>query len=70
MDTLIDIGMLSNGDYCLSQAQVAQIIDEVPASITQFLDSEDFKVNWAKDCKIFDISEVYLEGSNKPIIPV
>ena len=69
-NTLVDYRMLPNGDYCLSQAQVAQIIDEVPASITQFLDSEDFKVKWASRCKIFDICEVYLEGSNKSIIPV
>ncbi len=69
-DTLVDYRMLPNGDYCLNQAQVAQVVDEVPASISQFLDSEEFKVNWASRCKIFDICEVYLEGSNKPIKPI
>ncbi len=69
-DTLIDYRMLPNGDYCLNQAQVAQVVDEAPASISQFLDSEEFKVNWASRCQIFDICEVCLEGSNKPIIPV
>ncbi|MDJ0747777.1 MAG: hypothetical protein QNJ32_31205 [Xenococcaceae cyanobacterium MO_167.B27] len=69
-DTLVDIGMFPNGDYCLNQAQVAQVIGEPLASITQFLDSEEFKVNWASRCQIFDISEVYLEGSTKPIVPI
>ncbi len=40
------------------------------ASIAQFLDSEEFKVKWASRCKLFDISEVYHDGSNNPIVPI
>ncbi len=69
-DIPMDVAMLPDGDYCLSQTQVAEIIGETPESIIQFLNSDYFKANWNKGCKLFNLAEVYLEGVDQPIKPV
>ena len=69
-DIPLEVAMLPNGDYCLSQTQVAGAIDKIQVSIIQFLRSKYFKVNWSKGCELFNFSEVYLEGVNKPIKPI
>ncbi len=69
-DIPLEVAMLPNGDYCLSQTQVAGAIDKLQASIIQFIRSKYFKVNWSEGCELFNFSEVYLEGVNKPIKPI
>ena len=66
----MDVAMMPDGDYCLSQRQVAEIIGETPESIIQFLNSDYLKTNWSKACKLFNLAEVYLEGVDQPIKPV
>ena len=69
-DIPLEVAMLPNGDYCLSQTQVAGAIDKFQSSIIQFIRSKYFKVNWSEGCELFNFSEVYLEGVNKPIKPI
>ena len=69
-DIPMDVAMMPDGDYCLSQRQAAEIIGETPESIIQFLNSDYFKANWSKACKLFNLAEVYLEGVDQPIKPV
>ncbi|MGK7949201.1 MAG: hypothetical protein AB4368_10465 [Xenococcaceae cyanobacterium] len=69
-DISLEVFKLPNGEYCLSQIQVASVIDKAPESVIQFLDSEYFKVNGSSDCQLFNICEVALENANKPIRPI
>ena len=70
-DIPLEVAMLPNGDYCLSQSQVAGAIDKAQYSIVQFFRSKYFKGisdNGLQVCKIQE--KLVLEGSNKPISPV
>ncbi len=63
--------MLPNGDYCLSQTQVAEVIGKSRDSMLYFSRSKYFKRIQEKgfECWIFQ-EKIYIEGSNKPINPV
>ncbi len=69
-DLPLDVAMLPDGEYCLSQTQVAEVIDKSPESLIQFMNSDYFKASWSKVCKLLELSEVYLEGADQPIKPV
>ena len=69
-DSPMDVGMLPNGDYCLSQAQVAQIIGQTPESLIQFISLNEIKFKGSKACKLFNLAFFYLEGVDQPIKPV
>ena len=70
-DIPLEIAMLPNGDYCLSQTQVAAAIDKSRDSMLYFYRSKYFKAisDNGFDCWSFS-EKVMLEGSNKPISPV
>ena len=70
-DIPLEVAMLPNGDYCLSQTQVAEVIDKAPASIFQFIRSKYFKAFSSNGFEFFKLSEkLQIEGSNKPISPI
>lgn len=70
-DIPLEVAMLPNGDYCLSQTQVAKAIDKAPRSIFEFIRSKYFKVNWSKACELLNFPPIVaLEGVNKPIKPI
>ncbi len=70
-DIPLEIAMLPNGDYCLSQTQVAGAIDKGRDSMSYFYRSKYFKAISENgfECRSFS-EKVMLEGSNKPISPV
>ena len=70
-DIPLEVAMLPNGDYCLSQTQVAGAIDKAPRSIFEFTHSKYFKANWSKACEFLNFPQtVALQGINKPIKPI
>ena len=70
-DTPIEVAMLPNGSYCLSQTQVASAIDKVPASMVQFFGSKYFKSLSELGFDFFPSDEtLVLEAFDKPINPV
>ncbi len=67
----LEIAMLPNGDYCLSQTQVAGVIDKDQNSIRRFYASKYFKAIFDNGFELDHFQEkLVLEGSNKPINPV
>ena len=70
-DIPLEIAMLPNGDYCLSQTQVAAAIDKRRSSMSSFCASKYFKAisDNGFDCPNFS-EKLVLDGSNKPISPV
>ena len=70
-DIPLEVAMLPNGDYCLSQTQVAGAIDKAQNSIIRFYASRYFKAMSGKGFELYQFEEkVYIEGSNKPISPI
>ncbi len=70
-DIPLEVAMLPNGDYCLSQTQVAGVIDKRRDSMLYFYRSKYFKAICEKGFGCWKSSEkLMLEGSNKPINPV
>ncbi|MDJ0533198.1 MAG: hypothetical protein QNJ70_12000 [Xenococcaceae cyanobacterium MO_207.B15] len=70
-DIPLEIAMLPNGDYCLSQTQVAAAIDKDQNSIRRFYASKYFKAISDNGFELDHFQEkLVLEGSNKPINPV
>ncbi len=69
-DIPMDVAMMPNGDYCLSQTQVAEIIGETLESMVQFINSDYLKASCIEASKLFALSEVYLEGTDQSIKPV
>ncbi|MDJ0534748.1 MAG: hypothetical protein QNJ70_20085 [Xenococcaceae cyanobacterium MO_207.B15] len=70
-ETPLTVAMLANGDYRLSQTEVAGAIDKVPDSITQFLESQYFKDLSDQSLESEKSEEpLWIEGSNKPINPI
>ena len=70
-ETPLSVAMLANGDYRLSQKEVASAIALEPDSINQLLESEYFKA-LSDQILESDFSEepLWIEGSNKPIKPI
>ena len=70
-DIPLEIAMLPNGDYCLSQTQVAAAHDKRRSSMSSFCASKYFKAisDNGFDCPNFS-EKLVLDGSNKPISPV
>ena len=70
-DIPLEVAMLPNGDYCLSQTQVASAIDKDRNSMSDFYRSKYFKAISENgfECRKFS-EKLILEGSNKPISPV
>ncbi len=70
-DFPLEVAMLPNGDYCLSQTQVAGAIDKDQNSIRRFYASKYFKALSDNGFSSDHFTEkLLLEGSNKPINPV
>ncbi len=70
-DIPLEVAMLPNGDYCLSQTQVAGAINKAQYSIVQFFRSKYFKGISDSGLEVCQIQEkLVLEGANKPINPV
>ena len=78
-DFPLEVAMLPNGDYCLSQSQVAGArreadlfeIDKFQSSINYFLGSKYFKATWGKAFELTKLPQTLsVEGANKPINPI
>ena len=70
-DFPLEVAMLPNGDYCLSQSQVAGVIDKFQSSINYFLGSKYFKATWGKAFELTKLPQTLsVEGANKPINPI
>jgi len=70
-DIPLEVAMLPNGDYCLSQTQVAGAIDKFQSSINRFLGSKSFKGNGDKAFELTDLPKTLsIKGANKPITPI
>ncbi len=70
-DIPLEVAMLPNGEYCLSQTQVAGAIGKVQSSIIDFIRSKYFKANWSEACELLNFPQIVaLEGVNKPIKPI
>lgn len=70
-ETSLKVAPLANGDYRLSQTEVAEAISLEPNSISQFFESQYFQ---ALSDKSFDLEKseepLLIEGSNQPINPI
>ncbi len=66
-DISLEVAMLPDGSYRLSQTEVAGAIDKQESSIRSFRGSK-----WLKSLvgKAFQSAGLAIEGSNKPIAPV
>ena len=70
-DIPLQVAMLPNGDYCLSQTEVAGAIDKFQSSINRFLGSKSFKGNGDKAFELTDLPKTLsIKGANKPITPI
>ena len=70
-DIPLEVAMLPNGDYCLSQTQVAEVIGKHRNSMLRFFTSKHFKAMFDNGFECYLSEEkVYIEGSNKPINPI
>ncbi len=70
-DIPLEVAMLPDGKYCLSQTQVAAAIDKPGSSVVSFYASKYFKSRVENGLKpSFFPERFYLEGANKPINPV
>ena len=70
-ETPLTVAMLANGDYRLSQREVANAIAKEPDSITQFLESQYFKVLSDQSLESEKSEEpLWIEGFSKPINPI
>ncbi len=70
-DFPLEVAMLPNGEYRLSQTQVAGVIDKAQNSIIQFLRSKYFKAIFTNGFELYKSEEkLLIEGSNKPISPI
>lgn len=67
----VQVFLLSEGDYCLAQSEVAAVIGKVDASIFEFLNSKSFKALLGAEFEsLISVEPVAVEGSNKPIKPL
>ncbi len=66
-DIPLEVAMLPNGDYVLSQSQVTAVVDKSGVSIRRFLHSR-----WVESLLGLrsELDTLAIEGSNKPIAPV
>ena len=70
-DIPLQVAMLPNGEYCLSQTEVAGVIDKFQSSINHFLRSKSFNSNWGKAFELTKFPKTLsIEGTNKPITPI
>ncbi len=70
-DIPLEVAMLPNGDYCLSQTQVAGAIDKDRNSVLRFFNSKYFKSLIDKGFQCYHFEETSLiEGGRTPIKPV
>ena len=68
---LVQVFLLSEGSYKLSQTEVAAVIGKGNVSIIQFLNSKGFKTLLDNNVESFiSVDPVAVEGSNKPISPL
>ena len=70
-DIPLEVAMLPNGDYCLSQTQVAAVIDKDRNSMLRFYSSKYLKTMSDNGFECYHFQEkLSVQGSNKPINPV
>ena len=70
-DIPLEVAMLPNGEYCLSQTQVASVIDKSRDSMLYFSRSKYFKSLFDKGFECWNLGEkLSIEGANKPINPI
>ncbi len=70
-ETPLTVAMLANGDYRLSQREVANAIALEPDSITQFFESQYFKALSDQSLESEKSEEpLWIEGFSKPINPI
>lgn len=67
----VQIFLLPEGGYCLSQTEVAAVIGKGEYSIRHFLNSKGFKALLGAEFESFILVEpIAVEGANKPINPL
>ena len=70
-DIPLEVAMLPNGDYCLSQTQVAYAIEKDRNSVLRFFRSKHFKALIDKGFKCYHFEEkLLIEGGKTPISPI
>lgn len=67
----VQVFLLPDGPYCLSQTEVAAIIGRAEYSIRQFLNSKSFKALLGAGSESgISVEPVAVEGANKPVNPL
>jgi len=69
-DIEIDGFMLPNGEYCMSQVQIAEIVDLPRQNASRFLTSKAIKALLGKDYTGHDFEQIPVESERTRISPV
>lgn len=66
-DIALEVAMLPDGNYCLSQTQVSAVVEKPESSIRSFRQSKRAKALLQEDLQFATLA---IEGASKPIAPV
>ena len=66
-NTPLEVAMLSDGNYCLSQTEVSTVVEKPESSIRSFRQSKRAKALLQEDLQFATLAIV---GASKPIAPV